>query len=122
VATHLLGDARSRLTPIGFFLRMSSLDELPQLWSVIRGDMSLVGPRPALPDQNDLLSLRSEAGVDELIPGITGWAQVCGRDELSVARKASLDAEYLCIRSLRLDLRILRMTVGRVLRRDGISH
>ncbi|HEX2612572.1 MAG TPA: sugar transferase [Fibrobacteria bacterium] len=122
VATHLLDDPRSRRTPIGAFLRITSLDELPQLWSVLRGDMSLVGPRPALPDQKDLLALRSATGVNALVPGITGWAQVNGRDDLPVARKAALDAQYLAARGLRLDLRILWMTAGRVLGRQGVSH
>ena len=122
VATHLLDDPRSRMTPVGAFLRASSLDELPQLWSVIRGDMSLVGPRPALPDQIDLLALRKASGADALLPGITGWAQVNGRDDLPVERKAMFDAEYLRSRSLRLDLRILWLTLGRVRRRDGVSH
>jgi O-antigen biosynthesis protein WbqP len=122
VATHLLDDPRSRMTPIGSFLRASSLDELPQLWSVVRGDMSLVGPRPALPDQDDLLALRAAAGVDALVPGVTGWAQVNGRDELSLERKAALDVEYLRTRNLSLDLRILGLTLGRVLRCDGVSH
>jgi O-antigen biosynthesis protein WbqP len=122
VATHLLEDPRSRLTPIGSFLRAGSLDELPQLWSVLRGDMSLVGPRPALPEQKDLLALRAAAGVDALVPGITGWAQVNGRDDLSLTRKAALDAEYLAARGLRLDARILWLTLGRVLGRHGVSH
>ena len=122
VATHLLQNSDQWLTPIGPFLRQSSLDELPQLWSVLKGDMSLVGPRPALFNQDDLISSRTDAGVQELLPGLTGWAQVNGRDELSIADKVKLDAEYLEKRSVGFDLRILWLTLLRVLRRDGISH
>jgi O-antigen biosynthesis protein WbqP len=122
VATHLLQNSDQWLTPIGPFLRQSSLDELPQLWSVLKGDMSLVGPRPALFNQDDLISLRTDAGVQELSPGLTGWAQVNGRDELSIADKVKLDAEYLEKRSVGFDLRILWLTLLRVLRRDGVSH
>ncbi|MXO86777.1 sugar transferase [Altererythrobacter aurantiacus] len=120
--THLLGDGRIHLTRIGGFLRRSSLDELPQLWSVLKGDMSLVGPRPALFNQHDLMGMRREAGVDVLRPGITGWAQVNGRDELSLARKVAFEKEYLSRSSLALDLQIIWMTVAKVLTRKGVSH
>ncbi len=122
VATHLLSDARSHLTPIGNFLRKSSLDELPQLWSIVTGDMSFVGPRPALFNQDDLITLRTEAGVHTLTPGLTGWAQINGRDELPIPQKVALDAEYLHKRSFRLDLWILAMTFFKVLRRANVSH
>lgn len=122
VATHLLADARSHLTPIGSFLRKSSLDELPQLWSILVGDMSFVGPRPALFNQHDLIALRAEHGVHELVPGLTGWAQVNGRDELPIPDKVKLDVEYLQRQSLWFDIRILWLTFVKVLRRDGVSH
>lgn len=122
VATHLLQNPHQWLTPIGAFLRKTSLDELPQLWSILKGDMSFVGPRPALFNQSDLIALRTEAGVHELPPGLTGWAQVNGRDELSVPDKVKLDAEYLQIRSFRFDLWILWLTLLKVMRRDGVSH
>ena len=122
VATHLLADPKAHLTPIGSFLRQSSLDELPQLWSILVGDMSFVGPRPALFNQHDLIALRTEHGVDALMPGLTGWAQVNGRDELPIPDKVKLDVEYLQRQSLVLDLRILWMTLVKVLRRDGVSH
>ncbi|MBL0946306.1 MAG: sugar transferase [Hydrogenophaga sp.] len=122
VATHLLEDPRRWLTPIGPFLRKSSLDELPQLWSILKGDMSFVGPRPALFNQHDLIALRTEAGVHELVPGLTGWAQVNGRDELPIPQKVALDAEYLRRRSLGFDLRILWLTAIKVLRREGVQH
>lgn len=122
VATHLLQDPRSHLTPIGAFLRQSSLDELPQLWSILKGDMSFVGPRPALFNQEDLIALRTEKGVHELVPGLTGWAQVNGRDELPIPAKVALDVEYLQRRSLGFDLRILWLTAIKVLQRDGVSH
>jgi O-antigen biosynthesis protein WbqP len=122
VATHLLDNPAQWLTPIGPFLRKSSLDELPQLWSILRGDMSFVGPRPALFNQDDLIALRTEAGVHELVPGLTGWAQVNGRDELPIPQKVQLDAEYLQRRSLLFDLKILWMTALKVLARDGVSH
>ncbi len=122
VATHLLADARSHLTPIGSFLRKSSLDELPQLWSILVGDMSFVGPRPALFNQHDLIALRTQHGVDELVPGLTGWAQVNGRDELPIPDKVKLDVEYLQRQSLWFDIRILWLTFVKVLRRDGVSH
>ncbi len=121
-ATHLLQSPCQWLTPIGSFLRRTSLDELPQLWSILKGDMSFVGPRPALFNQDDLISLRTHAGVHELLPGLTGWAQVNGRDELSIADKVKLDVEYLEKRSVGFDLWILWLTLLRVLRRDGVSH
>jgi O-antigen biosynthesis protein WbqP len=122
LATHLLTNAKSHLTPFGGFLRKSSLDELPQLWSILIGDMSFVGPRPALYNQNDLISLRNEAGVQALTPGLTGWAQVNGRDELPILQKVALDVEYLNKRSFWLDIKILWMTFLKVLKRDGVSH
>jgi len=122
VATHLLADPASHLTPIGSFLRKSSLDELPQLWSILVGDMSFVGPRPALFNQQDLIDLRTQHGVHNLVPGLTGWAQVNGRDELPIPQKVALDVEYLQRRSLALDIRILWLTFVKVLRRDGVSH
>lgn len=122
VATHLLTRPDTYLTPIGGFLRHSSLDELPQLYSVLRGHLSLVGPRPALFNQGDLIALRTQSGVHELMPGITGWAQINGRDELSIPDKVRLDCEYLNARSFWFDLRILSMTVFKVARREGVSH
>lgn len=122
MATHLLADPAAYLTPVGSFLRRTSLDELPQLWSIFKGDMSFVGPRPALFNQDDLIALRTAQGVHELIPGLTGWAQVNGRDELSIAEKVKLDAEYLHRQSFWFDLRILWLTLMKVLRRDGVSH
>ncbi|OWY27286.1 sugar transferase [Herbaspirillum robiniae] len=122
VATHLLQNPNQYLTPIGSFLRKSSLDELPQLWSILKGDMSFVGPRPALFNQHDLISLRTKQGVHVLVPGLTGWAQVNGRDELPIPQKVELDAEYLVRRSLRFDLKIMWMTALKVLARDGVSH
>jgi O-antigen biosynthesis protein WbqP len=122
VATHLLANATSHLTPIGGFLRKSSLDELPQLWSILVGDMSFVGPRPALFNQHDLIEVRTAQGVHELTPGLTGWAQVNGRDELPIPDKVALDAAYLRRQSLGFDLRILWLTFVKVLRRDGVSH
>lgn len=122
VATHLLQDPEVYLTPIGSFLRKSSFDELPQLWSILTGDMSFVGPRPALFNQNDLVALRTEQGVHELLPGLTGWAQVNGRDELPIPDKVKLDVEYLHFQSFWFDLRILWLTFVKVLRRDGVSH
>ncbi|MFH1657969.1 MAG: sugar transferase [Pseudomonadota bacterium] len=122
VATHLLSDPKACLTPIGSFLRKSSLDELPQLWSILVGDMSFVGPRPALFNQEDLIALRTEKGVHELLPGLTGWAQVNGRDELPIPQKVALDVEYQRARSLWFDIRILWMTFIKVLRRDGVTH
>ena len=122
VATHLLPDPNAWLTPIGSFLRKSSLDELPQLWSILVGDMSFVGPRPALFNQDDLVALRTARGVDQLVPGLTGWAQVNGRDELPIPEKVELDAEYLRRRSFVFDLYILWLTALKVVRRDGVSH
>jgi O-antigen biosynthesis protein WbqP len=122
VATHLLTDAQAHLTPIGSFLRKSSLDELPQLWSILVGDMSFVGPRPALFNQHDLIELRTQQGVHALVPGLTGWAQVNGRDELPIPDKVKLDVEYLHRQSLWFDIRILWLTLVKVLRRDGVSH
>jgi O-antigen biosynthesis protein WbqP len=122
VATHLLKNPDQWLTPIGSFLRKSSLDELPQLWSILRGDMSFVGPRPALFNQHDLITLRLEKGIDELLPGLTGWAQVNGRDELPIPKKVELDVEYLQRQSLLFDLKILWLTVLKVLSKGGVSH
>jgi O-antigen biosynthesis protein WbqP len=122
VATHLLNIPDAYLTPIGSFLRKSSLDELPQLWSLIKGDMSFVGPRPALFNQYDLIALRTQYGVHDLLPGLTGWAQVNGRDELPVPAKVRLDVEYLQRQSLWFDIRILWLTFVKVLKRDGVSH
>jgi len=122
VATHLLNNPNIYLTPIGGFLRRTSLDELPQLFSVLKGDMSFVGPRPALFNQEDLIALRTEKGVDKLLPGITGWAQVNGRDELSIPDKVALDVEYLKRQSFWFDMKILWMTFLKVANRDGVSH
>lgn len=122
LASHLLQNLDHQLTPIGSFLRRSSIDELPQLWSIIKGDMSFVGPRPALFNQDDLIRLRSERGVHELLPGLTGWAQVNGRDDISIPEKVTLDAEYLQRRSLLFDLKIIWRTALKVLAREGISH
>mgnify|MGYP001608811236 CR=1 FL=1 len=122
VATHLLQDPKVYLTPIGSFLRKSSLDELPQLWSILVGDMSFVGPRPALFNQDDLIALRTQAGVHELVPGLTGWAQINGRDELPIPEKVKLDVEYLQRQSLWLDIKILWLTFVKVVQRDGVSH
>ena len=122
VATHLLADAEFHLTPIGNFLRKSSLDELPQLWSILIGDMSFVGPRPALFNQHDLIELRTELFVHQLLPGLTGWAQVNGRDELLIPQKVALDAEYLLHQSFWFDIKILWLTFLKVVQRDGVSH
>ena len=122
VATDKLADPTSRLTPIGGFLRKFSLDEIPQLWSVLKGDMSLVGPRPALFNQDELIAARKARGIDALRPGITGWAQVNGRDDIPEWRKVELDEEYLHRRSFWFDLKILWLTAWRVIRRDGVSH
>lgn len=122
VATHLLSNPSTHLTPIGSFLRKSSLDELPQLWSILAGDMSFVGPRPALFNQTDLIELRTQSGVDALVPGLTGWAQINGRDELPIPDKVALDAEYLQKQSVWFDIRILWLTVLKVVRRDGVVH
>lgn len=122
VATHLLQNPDQYLTPIGGFLRKSSLDELPQLWSIICGDMSFVGPRPALFNQDDLVAQRTDKGVHTLVPGLTGWAQINGRDELPIPQKVALDVEYLHRKSFWFDLRILLMTSVKVLRRDNVTH
>lgn len=122
VATHLLRDPGAYLTPVGGFLRKSSLDELPQLWSILVGDMSFVGPRPALFNQHDLIALRTQKGVHQLLPGVTGWAQVNGRDELPIPQKVTLDTEYMHRQSLAFDVRIVLLTAIKVLRRDGVSH
>jgi len=118
----LINDPDLFLTPIGGFLRRSSLDELPQLWSILKGDMSFVGPRPALFNQDDLIALRAEKGVIQLIPGLTGWAQVNGRDELSIPDKVTLDVEYMNRQSFWFDIKILWMTFLKVIKKDGVSH
>jgi O-antigen biosynthesis protein WbqP len=122
VATHLLENPAQFLSPVGGFLRRTSLDELPQVFNVLRGDMSLVGPRPALFNQHDLVALRTERGVHELVPGITGWAQINGRDELAIPDKVALDEEYLRRRSLVFDLQILFLTAWKALHGSGVSH
>lgn len=122
VATHLLDNPQAHFTPIGSFLRRSSLDELPQLWSILVGDMSFVGPRPALFNQYDLINMRTKENVHTLVPGLTGWAQINGRDELHISQKVAFDLEYLHRHNFWLDIRILWITFMTVLRRDGISH
>jgi O-antigen biosynthesis protein WbqP len=122
VATHLLSESSVYLTPIGSFLRRTSLDELPQLFSILAGDLSFVGPRPALFNQEDLISLRTERGIHRLVPGLTGWAQVNGRDELPIPVKVQFDLEYLQRRSLAFDLQIIGMTILKVLRSEGVMH
>lgn len=122
VATHLLGNPDFYLTPVGSFLRKSSLDELPQVWSILEGDMSFVGPRPALFNQDDLIALRTQHGVHELVPGLTGWAQVNGRDELPIPEKVALDFEYLERQSIGFDAKILWITFAKLVRCDGVSH
>ena len=122
VATHTLPEAHSYLTPLGSFLRKSSLDELPQLWSILVGDMSFVGPRPALFNQQDLISLRTKQGVHTLVPGLTGWAQVNGRDELPISQKVVLDAEYLNHQGFWFDVKIIWLTFLKVFLREGVSH
>ena len=122
VATHLMCDAETFLTPIGGFLRRYSLDELPQLFSILKGDMSFVGPRPALFNQDDLIALRTEHGVDKLVPGVTGWAQVNGRDELSIPEKVALEVEYMQKKSFWFDLKILWMTFLKVIKNQGVLH
>jgi len=122
LATHLLQDPEQWLTPIGSFLRKSSLDELPQFWSILKGDMSFVGPRPALYNQDDLIALRTEAGVHTIQPGITGWAQVNGRDEILIPDKVKLDAQYKQRQTFWFDIYILWLTVLKVIKRDGVSH
>lgn len=122
VATHLLKNPEAMLTPIGGFLRRSSLDELPQIWCILKGDMSFVGPRPALFNQDDLIKLRTQQGVDKLIPGLTGWAQINGRDEIPIPQKVALDVEYLNKRSVWFDAYILWRTFVKVVKSDGVSH
>ena len=122
VATHLLQTPHSVLTPIGAFLRKSSLDELPQLWCILKGEMSFVGPRPALFNQDDLIAMRTEKGIDKVLPGLTGWAQVNGRDELTISRKVELDKEYVQRQSFNFDLYIFWLTFIKVIKRDGVSH
>ena len=122
VATHLMSDAEVFLSPVGGFLRRTSLDELPQLFSILKGHMSFVGPRPALFNQHDLIALRTEKGVHRLIPGLTGWAQVNGRDKLPIPEKVALDVEYMERRSFWFDMYILWLTMLKVVRRDGVSH
>lgn len=122
VATHLLENPQNHLTPIGSFLRKSSLDELPQLWSIIKGDMSFVGPRPALFNQDDLIALRTQYGVDRLLPGLTGWAQINGRDALPIPQKVALDVEYMKRQSLWFDFRIILLTALKVIKRESIAH
>jgi len=122
VATHLLKEPDQFLTPIGKLLRRTSLDELPQLINVLSGEMSLVGPRPALFNQEDLIALRTAGGVDQLTPGVTGWAQVNGRDELPIPEKVKLDEWYMRNRSFWLDFKILGMTVFKVIRKEGVAH
>ena len=122
VATHLLNNPDGYLTPVGGWLRKSSMDELPQLWSILRGDMSFVGPRPALFNQDDLIGLRTKQGVDQMVPGLTGWAQVNGRDDLPIPEKVKLDMEYMSQQSFLFDLYILWMTFMSVVRKNGVSH
>jgi O-antigen biosynthesis protein WbqP len=122
LASHLMRDADAFITPLGKFLRRTSLDELPQLWSILAGDMSVVGPRPALFNQDDLIALRTTAGVEKMMPGLTGWAQVNGRDELPVPDKVKLDVEYMNCQSFWFDMKIIMLTAWRVLRRHGVSH
>jgi len=122
VATHLISEVDEHLSPIGGFLRRYSLDELPQIFSIIKGDMSFVGPRPALFNQYDLIELRKNKGISDLIPGLTGWAQVNGRDEISIIEKVKLEEEYMKQKSFGFELKILWMTVLKVIGRNGISH
>ncbi|MGL4488734.1 MAG: sugar transferase [Rhizobiaceae bacterium] len=122
VATHELDDPAKWLTPVGSFLRRSSLDEIPQLWCIVKGDMALVGPRPALFNQDDLIALRTERGIQKLRPGLTGWAQINGRDSLSIADKVSFDLVYLQQRSIVMDIKIIFLTALKIVKRDGVSH
>jgi O-antigen biosynthesis protein WbqP len=122
LATHLLGNPASYLTPIGSFIRKTSLDELPQIWCILKGEMSFVGPRPALFNQHDLVTMRTSNGVHTLLPGLTGWAQVNGRDELDVMNKVQFDTEYLARRSITFDIQIIYLTLLQALRSQGISH
>ena len=122
IASHLLKNAKQFMTPMGVFLRKTSLDELPQLWSILMGHMSFVGPRPALFNQDDLIKLRTEKGIHKLVPGLTGWAQVNGRDELPISFKVGLDLEYVERQSFSFDMYILWLTFIKVVRREGVSH
>ncbi len=122
VATHLLGDPDQYLTKVGKFLRKTSLDEFPQLFSIIKGDMSVVGPRPALFNQDDLIALRTEKGVHELVPGLTGWAQINGRDELPIPVKVEFDEHYLKNKSFSFDIKIIFLTVLKVVKNEGVTH
>jgi len=122
VASHLLVDPNDFLTPGGDFLRKFSFDELPQLWCIFKGDMSFVGPRPALFNQDNLIALRTQKGVHDLVPGLTGWAQINGRDALSISQKVDLDAEYLYYQSLGLDIKIIWLTFFKVMKKDGVTH
>ena len=122
LATHLMTNPNAFLSPVGAFLRRFSLDEMPQLFSILKGEMSFVGPRPALFNQDDLITLRTEKGVDKLVPGVTGWAQVNGRDDLSIPEKVDLDVEYLNRQSFWFDLHIIWITLLKVIRREGVSH
>lgn len=122
VATHLLANGQNYLTPVGSFLRKSSLDELPQLWSVLKGDMNLVGPRPALFNQDDLKELRTKLGIHKIAPGVTGWAQINGRDELPIPEKVQFDKDYLDRRSILFDVKIIILTIYKVLKRSNIQH
>lgn len=122
LATHLIQNVENYLTPLGSFLRKTSLDELPQLWSVLKGDMSFVGPRPALFNQDDLISLRTKRGIHKLIPGITGWAQINGRDDLPISVKVEYDEYYLKNKSFFFDLRILWNTLFKVIKKEGVAH
>ena len=122
VATHLLANPQSYLTPIGSFLRKTSLDELPQLWNILKGDMSWVGPRPALYNQADLIAQRTIHGVHTLVPGLTGWAQINGRDEIPIPEKVKLDAFYLAHKSILMDIKIILLTALKVLKRENVTH
>lgn len=122
IATHLLADSDQYITPVGSFLRKSSLDELPQLWSILVGDMSFVGPRPALFNQDNLIAMRTQYGISKLVPGLTGWAQINGRDDLSIQVKVQFEAEYLRKQSFWFDIKILALTFVKVVRQTGVSH
>ena len=122
IASHLLNNTKQFMTPMGVFLRKTSLDELPQLWSILEGHMSFVGPRPALFNQDDLIELRTEKGIHKLVPGLTGWAQVNGRDELPISFKVGLDLEYVERQSISFDMYVLWLTLIKVVRREGVSH
>lgn len=122
VATHLLQNPNAHLSPVGGLLRKTSLDELPQLWSILKGDMSFVGPRPALFNQDDLINMRMALGIESLLPGLTGWAQIHGRDELDLRAKVDLDYQYLLNQSFGLDVKIILLTAAKVIKSEGISH